>query len=183
MRLRKWARTLPRGAAVIDLGCGSGFPITEVLIAEGLSVFGVNASPSFVQALRRNLPSTPVVCEAVQDSRLFDRTLYGVLAWGLIFLLSPADQRNLIQRVTDVLVPGGRLLFTSPATPIIWNDAMTGLESRSLGAEQYRRQLSGAGLSIAGVYEDEGHNHYFDALKDAHYVTRPTETDRHKHTA
>ena len=33
--VRKWARTLPQGAAVIDLGCGPGFPITEVLVAEG----------------------------------------------------------------------------------------------------------------------------------------------------
>ena len=34
--VRKWARTLPPGAAVIDLGCGPGFPITEVLVAESL---------------------------------------------------------------------------------------------------------------------------------------------------
>ncbi len=65
--VRKWARTLPRGATVIDLGCGPGFPITEVLVAEGLSVFGVDAAPSFVQAFRRNLPNTPVACEPVED--------------------------------------------------------------------------------------------------------------------
>jgi hypothetical protein len=67
-----------------------------------------------------------------------------------MFLLSPDDQRRLIQRTADILVPCGRLLFTSPAEPLVWNDAMTGLESRSLGAEEYRRQLSVVGLSIAG---------------------------------
>src|SRR5579872_4771595 len=82
--VRKWAKTLPRGAAVIDLGCGPGFPITEVLVLEGLEVFGVDAAPSFVQAFRRNLPKTPVVCEAIQDSKFFNRTFDGVLAWGLI---------------------------------------------------------------------------------------------------
>lgn len=51
--VRKWARTLPAGASVIDLGCGPGFPITEVLVAEGLNVFGVDAAPSFVEAFRR----------------------------------------------------------------------------------------------------------------------------------
>jgi hypothetical protein len=108
-----------------------------------------------------------VVCEAVQDSRFFDRTFDGVLAWGLIFLLSPEVQRCLIQRIATILVPGGRLLFTSPAEPLVWHDAMTGLESRSLGAEEYRRQLSAVGLSVTSEYEDEGQNHYFDALKDA----------------
>lgn len=163
--VRKWAGTLPRGATVIDLGCGPGFPITEVLVAEGLTVFGVDAAPSFVQAFRRNLPNTPVACEPVQESRFFDRTFDGVLAWGLMFLLSPEDQQRLIQRIADILVPGGRLLFTSPPEPVVWNDAMTGLESRSPGAEEYRKQLSAVGLSVSSEYEDEGQNHYFDAFK------------------
>lgn len=163
--VRSWAQALRRGAAVIDLGCGPGFPITEVLVSEGLNVFGVDAAPSFVQAFRRNLPNTPVVCEAVQDSRFFDRTFDGVLVWGLMFLLCPEDQRRLIQRIADILVPGGRLLFTSVAEPLVWNDAMTGLESCSLGAEEYRRQLLSVGISISDEYEDVGQNHYFDASK------------------
>ena len=161
--VRRWARTLPRGAAVIELGCGPGIPITEVLVAEGLNVFGVDAAPSFVEAFRRNLPSTLVVCEAVQDSRFFDRTFDAVLAWGLMFLLSAEDQHRLIERIAGILVPGGRLLFTSPAEPVVWDDAMTGLESRSLGAQEYRRQLLAVGLSISNEYEDVGQNHYFDA--------------------
>ena len=32
--VREWARTLPRGCAVIDLGCGPGFPITDVLVTD-----------------------------------------------------------------------------------------------------------------------------------------------------
>jgi hypothetical protein len=30
----------------------------------------------------------------MQDSNFFDRSFDGVLAWGLMFLLSPADQRR-----------------------------------------------------------------------------------------
>lgn len=163
--VREWAWTLPSGAAVIDLGCGPGYPLTEVLVAEGLTVFGVDASPSFVQAFRRHLPNIPVACEAIQDSRFFDRTFDGVLAWGLMFLLSPEDQRQLINRIGGILAPGGRLLFTSPGEPVVWNDAMTGLESRSLGAEEYRRLLATAGISVTSEYEDEGQNHYFDARR------------------
>jgi SAM-dependent methyltransferase len=166
-RVRDWAKALPRGAAVVDLGCGPGFPITEVLVAEGLRVYGVDAAPSFVQEFRRHLPNTPIACEAVQDSKFFNRTFDGVLAWGLMFLLSSEDQRRLIQRIADILVPGGRLLFTAPAEIGFGNDVMTGLESRSLGAEEYRRQLSAVGLSVASEYEDEdgGRNHYFDVLR------------------
>ena len=163
--VRKWARTLPLGSSVIDLGCGPGFPITVILVDEGLQVFGVDAAPSFVAAFQRNLPGTPILCEAVQESRLFDRTFDAILTWGLMFLLQAEDQHRLVQRFAEVLEPGGRLLFTSPAKPAVWRDEMTGLESLSLGAEQYRNLLGAVGISVAEEYEDEGENHYFDALK------------------
>jgi len=163
--VRKWARTLPRGSSIVDLGCGPGFPITVVLVEEGLHVFGVDAAPSFVAAFQRNLPGTPIICEAVQESRLFDRTFDAVLAIGLMFLLTAEEQHRLIQRFAEILLPGGRLLFTSTAKPAVWNDAMTGLESLSLGAEQYRKLLGAVGISVAEEYEDEGENHYFDAFK------------------
>lgn len=149
----------------MDLGCGSGSPLTEVLVAEGLHVFGVDASPSLVQAFQRNLPGTAVACEAVQDSRFFDRTFDGVFAWGLMFLLPSEDQRRLIQRIAGTLVSGGRFLFTSPRQPVAWNDAMTGLESRSLGAQEYRRQLETVGFSLVDEFEDEGGNYYFDVRR------------------
>jgi SAM-dependent methyltransferase len=163
--VRRWARTLPPGSSVIDLGCGPGFPITTVLVEEGLDVFGVDAAPSFVAAFQRNLPGTPIICEAVQESRFFDRTFDAVLAWGLMFLLKAEDQQLLIQRFAEILVPGGRLLFTSTAKPNVWNDAMTGLESISLGAEQYRKLLGAAGILVAEEYEDVGESHYFEAFK------------------
>jgi 2-polyprenyl-3-methyl-5-hydroxy-6-metoxy-1,4-benzoquinol methylase len=110
---------LSRGAAVIDIGCASGLPITKVLVSEGLHVYAIDASPSLVEAFRHNLPDTPVACEPVEDSLFFGRTFQGVVAWGLIFLLTPEKQRRVIQRIADVLKPGGRLLFTSEAQPLV----------------------------------------------------------------
>ena len=163
--VRDWARTLPHGAAVIDLGCGSGLPITKILVGEGLNVYAIDAAPSLVEAFRHNLPGIPVVCESVEDSLFFGRLFDGVVAWGLIFLLLPEAQRRLIQKIADILVPGGRLLFTSCAEPLVWNDAMTGLESRSFGTAEYRGLLSAVGLSVMNECEDEGQNHYLDAFK------------------
>ena len=164
--VRKWAKTLPRGGSVIDLGCGPGFPITVVLVEEGLQVFGVDAAPSFVAAFQQNLPGTPIICESVLESRLFDRTFDAVLSIGLMFLLKAEEQHRLIQRFSEILMPGGRLLFTSTAKPAVWNDAMTGLQSLSLGAEEYRKLLGAASISVVEEYEDVGKTHYFDAFKE-----------------
>jgi SAM-dependent methyltransferase len=164
--VRNWAKKLPPGSSVIDLGCGPGFPLTALLVEEGLDVFGLDGSPTFVAAFQRNLPGIPVLCEAVQESAIFNRTFDAALAWGLIFLLEVEDQRRLVQRFREILVPGGRLLFTSPARRGTWTDVMTGLESVSLGAEQYRALLREAGLAVSEEYEDEGGNHYFDTFRN-----------------
>ncbi|AFL86920.1 hypothetical protein Terro_0580 [Terriglobus roseus DSM 18391] len=163
--VRRWAKTLPQGSSVIDLGCGPGFPITAVLLEEGLEVFGVDASPSLVAAFQQNLPGTPVRCESVLDSTFFDRTFEAVVAIGLIFLLKPEEQPHLLHRITIALAPGGRLLFTAPAQPHTWTDLMTGLESTSLGAEVYRTHLAAAGLTVTTEFEDQGQNHYIEARK------------------
>jgi len=164
--VRAWARSLPPGTTVLDLGCGSGFPITKVLVDEGLTVCGVDASPTLVAAFRRHLPGVPVACESVEESTFFGRSFGALLSWGLWFLLPTATQLDLPRRVSNALEPGGRLLFTAPPQAITWLDAMTGEESRSLGAETYRRSLSAAGVSVLSEYEDEGGNHYYDAVKD-----------------
>jgi SAM-dependent methyltransferase len=168
--VRDWAKSLPRGSSVIDLDCGPGFPLTVVLVEEGLQVFAVDAAPSFVEAFQRNLPGTPIVCESVLESsvlksRMFDRTFDAVLSIGLIFLLRVEEQHRLIRRFADILVPDGRLLFTSTARPAVWKDVMTGLESISLGSVEYTKLLRANGISVAQEYEDVGQNHYFDAFK------------------
>ena len=164
-QVRAWARSLPSDATVLELGCGPGLPITSVLVGAGLTVYGVDASPTLVAAFRRNLPGAVVACEAVETSSFFGRAFDAVLAWGLWFLLPGAAQLELPGRVAKILRPGGRLLFTAPPQPTTWLDVMTGEESRSLGAPTYRQSLAAAGLSVAQEYEDEGENHYYDAVK------------------
>src|SRR6185312_10611728 len=156
--VRVWARQLAQGSSVLDLGCGSGVPITEVLIEEGLAVYGVDASPSLVSAFKQRWPGMPVNCEPVEESSFFDRQFDAVLAWGLVFLLSARSQRELIGRISVALRPGGRLLFTAPEQVVSWTDAMTGRESRSLGAAEYQHEMSTVGLSLIDQYDADGKN-------------------------
>ena len=163
--VRAWAGRLPPGATVLELGCGSGFPISRELVEEGLEVHAVDAAPTLVAAFERNFPGVHVVCEPAESTASFDREFDAVLAWGLVFLLSPDDQRTVLARMAKALKPGGRLLFTAPPEPITWNDAMTGHQSQSLGRAEYIRLLNAAGLTVEMEYEDTGDNHYYDAVK------------------
>jgi SAM-dependent methyltransferase len=157
----EWSRALPRGCAVLDLGCGFGAPITQVLADEGFSLFGVDASPTLLGAFRRRFPWAQAECAAVEESDFFHRTFAAVLAWGLMFLLPSDVQRAMIRKVARVLDPGGRFLFTAPEKPLTWRDALTDRESISLGRVEYVRLVGAEGLTLKGEDSDEGENHYY----------------------
>lgn len=163
--VRTWARSLPPGASILDLGCGHGVPISMALMDDGFVVHGVDASPALTAAFRERFPHAHVACEAVEDSRFFGRTFDGIIAVGLMFLLSADSQRDLIRRVALVLKRGGRFLFTSPAQSCTWADLLTGRQSLSLGTDAYRAVLSDAGLIVVGQRVDEGENHYYEAAR------------------
>ena len=161
-----WAHTLAPNPTILDLGCGNGIPITEALAKEGYTLYGIDASPTLIASYRENFPYFSVACEPVEKSDFFGRKFDGVVAWGLLFLLSESIQSELIHRVSAILNRGGQLLFTAPKEVCTWTDVLTGVESRSLGAEEYTRILSSAGLLLTGNHIDEGDNYYYFAEKD-----------------
>ena len=163
--VRHWARSLPLKATVLDMGCGIGLPISKALVDEGLTVYGIDASPSMVQLFQQNFPNSPVACEAVEDSSFFNRQFDAIIAWGLVFLLPVETQEVAIQNMANALHAGGKLLFTAPAQQLTWEDAITELESISLGAERYKALLCASGLSLIEEFDDEGENHYYHAVR------------------
>lgn len=163
--VREWTRTLrPRGT-VLDVGCGHGVPISQVLVDEGFDIYGVDASPTMIAEFSARFPRAPAECSPVEESTLFGRTFDGVVAWGLMFLLSPEAQELVIGKVSRALVAGGRFLFTSPYQACTWTDILTGTPSISLGREKYREILVAEGLDLVGETSDEGDNYYYFALK------------------
>jgi SAM-dependent methyltransferase len=163
--VREWTNTVRSGGAVLDLGCGPGYPITQLLVDAGLAAHGVDASPTMVAQFQTRFPSLPVECNTVERFNFFGRRFDGIIAWGLLFLLPPAEQAQVIGKVAGALVRGGRFLFTAPQQVCEWPDSMTGRRSESLGAEAYRQLLETAGLLLSGETDDEGDNHYYMAFK------------------
>ena len=159
-----WARDIPRGAEILDIGCGTGWPIATGLASLGLVVSGVDPSPTLLAAFHRNLPSAAAACETAQSSSFFGRRFDAAIAIGLIFLLDETDQRALIRRVRDALHRGGRFLFSAPEQPCGWADSLTGRPSRSLGASVYHATLLEAGFELGHDVGDTGGNHYFTAI-------------------
>ena len=162
--VRQWAQRLRPASEVVDIGCGSGAPVSQTLVEAGFMVFGIDASPTLLSMFRRRFPEAPATCETVQSSNFFGQKFDGVVAVGLMFLLSEEDQWKLIEKVGQALRPGGRFLFSAPRAQCEWSDLQTGQPSSSLGEVEYQRLLACAGMHLEHIYVDGGGNDYFDAM-------------------
>lgn len=163
-----FAQSLPRGARVLDLGCGTGVPITQCLIEQGCDVRAIDSSPAMIERFRAAFPGVPAACERIQDSTFFDTTFDGIVAWGVLFHLDRAGQEAAIASIARVLVPGGRLFFTSAEVDATTEGEMQGTTFTyvSLGSAAYTRLLRDHGLVLIDEHGDAWDNYVYIAAKE-----------------
>ncbi|MBK9306723.1 MAG: class I SAM-dependent methyltransferase [Nitrospira sp.] len=163
--VQSWARSLPLGSSVVEIACGGGYPITRVLVDSGLTVWAIDSSPTLMKQFRLRFPAIPTQCASALDCDYFGRTFDAVTSIGFLLLLPEHEQLAFLHRVSEILRPQGRFLFTAPVEMGTWQDITTGLECWSLGRATYTRTLEREGFRVIRTHVDEGENNYYEAEK------------------
>ncbi|MGI8784347.1 MAG: class I SAM-dependent DNA methyltransferase [Acidobacteriota bacterium] len=171
-----FARALAPGSKVLDLGCGNGIPISELLVRSGFELFGIDSSEEMIARFQRTCPGAHVQCASIRDSDFFGAVFDGVVAWGVLFHLSPSDQEEAIAKVSRALTPGGRFLFTAGDQEGTVESEMNGVLFRylSLGAPRYRTLLGEHEFDLLDEHRDAWDNYVFLAQKRPHLPLQPT---------
>lgn len=164
-----FARRLPPEARVLDLGCGDGVPVSQLLLREGFEVVGLDSSAEMVARFQARFPGVPTRHKRAQEATFAAGSYNGVVAWGVLFHLSPEDQRAVIEKVSGWLASGGRFVFTSGGEAGETEGEMDGVRFRyiSLGVDGYREALERAGMHLEREYRDAWDNHVYLARKPA----------------
>ena len=167
--LASFIRKLPPGSSVLDLGCGDGIPISRFLVQEGFDIVALDSSPEMIARYRANVPGVPARCERAEVADFPTGSFDAVIAWGVLFHLSEAEQRDVIENVADWLRPGGRFLFTSGEAKGTTEGNMNGVAFpyTSLGVGGYRDITESAGMHLEANYHDEWDNYVYIAEKAA----------------
>jgi SAM-dependent methyltransferase len=140
---------LQRGARVLDLGCGGGTPVASHLVAQGMRVTGVDASPSLLALCRERLPHEEWIVADMRGLTLEAR-FDGILAWDSFFHLNPDDQRAMFAVFAAHMRPGAILMFNSgPAFgEAIGSYKGDPLYHASLDPVEYRELLTRHGFEL-----------------------------------
>ncbi len=154
--LDRFAANLPRGAAVLDIGCGSGEPMAAELLARGLAVTGVDSSETLIGLCRERFPSADW---RVADMRALalGRSFDALLAWHSFFHLTPDEQRAMFPVFAAHAAKGAMLMFTSGPGEGVAIGSFEGepLYHASLEPEEYRRLLRKNGFAVVDHVVDD----------------------------
>lgn len=153
---------MPSGAAVLELGCGSG-STTTARLAERFRLTGVDISARQIALIRRRIPDATFI-QADMASLAFPTASFdAVVAFYSIIHLPREEHAGLLQRIASWLRPGGLLVATMGA-----NSTEAGYEADWLGAPMYwshfdaetnRRLVEAAGMRILIAQEETAEEH------------------------
>ena len=164
--VKHWAESLAPHTEIIEIACGGGLPVTQALVDAGHLIWAVDASPTILRTFQSRFPDIPAQCVTAQNGDFFNRKFEAAISVGLLFLLSELEQVRLIRRVSEILLPGSRFLFTAPIEIGTWRDISTGHECISLGQSRYEQTLAESGFKPIANYLDEGRNNYYEVEKN-----------------
>lgn len=102
---------LPAKGLLLDLGCGTGDPIGSYFLAQGYEVTGVDYAPGMIDIAQKHFPEGTWL---VQDMTALNlpSCFAGIYSWDGFFHLTRRDQRALLPKLAELLIPGGTLLLT-----------------------------------------------------------------------
>ena len=111
----EFANLLPKGAKVLDVGCGAGSSRTEFLIVSGFDVTGVDISESMLKIARKNVPKAKFIKKDMTKMDFEENSFYGLTAMYSIIHVPREKHFSLFQSFHRILKPNGVMLIsTSP---------------------------------------------------------------------
>ena len=147
--LDKLTSGLAPGAAILDIGCGSGRPIAAELVHRGYRVTGIDSSPSLIAIAGAAVPKADFHVADMRQLTL-DRRFDALVAWHSFFHLAADDQRAMLPVFAGHAAPGARLMFTSgpEAGEAIGEWRGEPLYHASLSPDEYRSLLEANGFQV-----------------------------------
>lgn len=146
--LDKFIALLPSRGKVLDLGCGSGRPVSEYFIDHGFQLTGIDASATMLKLCRKRFADSAWLQMDMRKLEL-DTQFDGIIAWWSFFHLTQKEQRQTIPIICDYLSAKGSLMLTIGHLAGECTGTVAGKEVYhvSLQADEYRTILESLGFN------------------------------------
>jgi cyclopropane fatty-acyl-phospholipid synthase-like methyltransferase len=102
---------LAAGSQVLDLGCGTGRPLAEYVLARGYRLTGVDQAEELLELARLRFPDAIWVHSRI-ESFVSAIPFKAIICWDALFHIDRSQHEALFARFAKLLEPRGRLMLT-----------------------------------------------------------------------
>lgn len=148
--VQKLLRTLPKRATVLDLGCGAGVPVDNLLMKAGHLVIGMDISPEQIKLARKNCPGGEYVVGDIMALQKGDYQVDAIISLYTWFHLPRNKQQERLGVIASFLPQGGQLLITMGDYPFEGHHTLHGARVwvSQYGTAKNRQMIERVGFKI-----------------------------------
>ena len=129
--LHELIQRLPKGAKVLDAGCGAGVPVTRIL-NQSFKVVGVDFSEEQVRLAREQVPQAQFICQDMTELDFPDDSFDAICSYYAIIHIPREEHRGLLPSFYRMLKMSGLVLLCMGA-----GDLPEDIEEDCFGARMY----------------------------------------------
>jgi len=142
---------LPKGARVLDLGCGAGIPVAREIAARGFHVLGVDGSARQIELARSNVPAAQFLHADMTRMQFAPASFDAISAFYSITHVPRDEHAALFRRIATWLKPGGAFVASLGAGQLCdWRGNWLGVQMffSHFDAATNERLVRDAGFAI-----------------------------------
>lgn len=110
--VQKLLQYLPKNSSVLDLGCGAGVPVDDILLKAGCSVTGIDISDKQIELARKHCPKASYLVADINDLKSGDYSVRAIVCFYTLFHTPRMKHEELIKVMASFLPRGGMLLIS-----------------------------------------------------------------------
>jgi ubiquinone/menaquinone biosynthesis C-methylase UbiE len=130
--LQKFARLLPKGSRVLDLGCGAGVPVDEFLADRGYNVTGIDFAEGMLKLARKNVPNASFRKMDITKMKFTANSFGGAVSFYAIIHIPREKHAVIYKRLHRILRPDAVMLINASGT-----DSWEGYAEDYLGVRMF----------------------------------------------
>lgn len=110
--LKLFSDLLPKYSTILDVGCGSGKPITTFFSNEGHNIHGIDISPNQINKAKLQLPKSNIKVADMLNFDYPDNYYHGVVCLHSLVHVERIYHAKILRRIYQTLKPGGLFLIS-----------------------------------------------------------------------